>query len=322
MKTKELLNTKISYYYRANKNLASKTLTILDYFNYGSKLKSTIDTARKLRQQNKSLYKKYKVENIPAVTISGIFDSYRRKHLISEATGIIAIDIDREDNVNVNWEEVKKKSLQIKGAFLSSLSISSDGVFVLIHYDKTLNIEDVFYALEEDFKNLGYNIDKSCKDITRMRFLTYDDNILAKSPDSEIEPYNKTSERAISSIATSKQENNDETVKPIDSYNEDDVKFLGACIFYLVDECDYKATTYNEWIAEAFRLTQLGKNGLQMFLYISRHSPGYIDDRDCVEKFYKVPVERNKETLSHYYKEVKKYLGKEWYKKIRQLYFS
>lgn len=111
---------------------------------------------------------------LPAATISGTF-SERKKVGLIQHSGFIAIDIDAQDNPKVDsWASVRDKLAEVKNIFFSALSVSGNGVFLVVPIYSPKQHEKHFDALKWDFARLGYVIDKSCRDVSRLRGISYD----------------------------------------------------------------------------------------------------------------------------------------------------
>lgn len=112
---------------------------------------------------------------LPAITPSGIFKDRRNtKNLVSHS-GFVQVDIDEKDNLHHDMSSIKKLLINIKHIAYCSYSVSGNGLFALIAIDKTEKHKEHFLALEEDFKkDFNVIIDKSCKDVCRLRGYSYD----------------------------------------------------------------------------------------------------------------------------------------------------
>ena len=173
-----------------------------------------------------------------------------------------------------------------------------------------------FNALREDFNELGYVID-NCKDETRLRLISYDDNVYAKK---EIEVYDK-----IIPYVNDRTKKQGETTE-IDKYWEltkDDVKDITVAIYLLVNYCGYTVNSYEEWLLEGFRLATMPNKeiGLKLFDMISRASDGYegIDDvSDKFEECYKTTI-YSSSILGYYINKIKEYYGQDWKIKANEL---
>ena len=125
---------------------------------------------------------------LPCATLSGLFGAPRAKENLISHSGYICIDI---DDHYVIYVDGKKRSVPqpLYGvpALLSSLpyvlyaahSCGGVGYFALIpigKVDEAHPHEWYFECLKHEFEQYGIMIDHACRDITRLRFVSYDDN--------------------------------------------------------------------------------------------------------------------------------------------------
>ena len=91
-------------------------------------------------------------------------------------SGFIALDIDANDNPEiVDWEDTRDKLAFIQNVYFTALSVSGKGVFLVVPISYPEKHEQHFDALRKDFQEeLGYIIDKSCRDVSRLRGMSYD----------------------------------------------------------------------------------------------------------------------------------------------------
>ena len=119
---------------------------------------------------------KYKQEKkeLKAVTISGTFFERKAADLIDHS-GILQIDIDKVENPSMLRDKIAQDQ-HIISAFLSP---SNQGVkaLMLIPADHTLH-NDIFLAAEKYFEeHYNVQVDKSCKDVGRLMFLSFDPDL-------------------------------------------------------------------------------------------------------------------------------------------------
>lgn len=120
--------------------------------------------------------KRLKTKHLPVATISGTFTE-RKVEGLKQHSGLICIDIDRKDNLDVaDINDFKLKLALLNHIMYCGLSVSGEGLFCVIKISNPEKHKEHFYALQEDFKNMGIVIDKSCSDITRVRVYSYDDD--------------------------------------------------------------------------------------------------------------------------------------------------
>jgi len=107
---------------------------------------------------------------IPAVTISGIFkDSVKNANLLTHS-GLICIDFDAVENP----AELKAQLSKDPYTFAALLSASGNGLAAIVRIEAEKHL-DAFNGLKTYYlRNYGQLIDQSCKNVSRLRFLSYD----------------------------------------------------------------------------------------------------------------------------------------------------
>lgn len=306
--TIELLKeTYVNLYNKVTYNTSYRDISLYRWITYYADSKK--DCILRLRELNKTepeTAKKMKVNNLPCISLTGHFCSYRRVDLADRMNPVICIDIDAGDNPDItDWEEVKRKVMSLDSVFYASLSCRGEGVFCFVYWNTERDFLKVWYALERDFKEkLGINIDVNCKDITRLRFLSYDSNTLIKKQVSIYEDeydkyeYNRTEEIYSTKI------------------NEDD-DFTYRAIYHLIKYCNYRSNDYNDWLQDGFRLATFGEYGKVLFMYLSQISDNYSQDI-ALKKFEECSrtTKKSKGCLAYYFARLKEYYGKDWRTKI------
>ena len=282
---------------------------LIDFFTKMTiKNKTIIEKLREINFQSEKLAKKFKNDNLISATISATFVKNRLLWDIKEYTGIIAIDIDKDKNQHLDVEEAKKDILnRHPSAMLAMKSCRGEGIFVLIYYNKENNFRDTYNALYDDFFEMGYIIDGSCKDETRLRYISYDDNILIKN---EVERYEKTKHIEIERNSNYDPDG-DEWIM-----TKDDVKDIIIAVYALVKFRGYTADDYDAWLLEGFRLATIPNKevGLKLFQLISENSDNYDGPRDVVEKFEECYNKTTYKTniLGYYINKIRDYYGYDW----------
>ena len=124
--------------------------------------------------QDKSLIAKLK-KGLPAFTASGTFKG-RTISGLKVHSGLICIDIDFKGNDHItNFMDLKTQISHLKEVVYCGLSVSGKGFWVLIRIAYPEQHDRHFKALEGEFKKWGITIDPACKDVSRLRFYSYDD---------------------------------------------------------------------------------------------------------------------------------------------------
>ena len=113
---------------------------------------------------------------LPCATISAICPDGRKADDAFEHTGLICIDIDGQDNPGFgSGVELKAEVCKVVEVAYCSLSPSGNGCFAIFRLSHPENHLGHFLALQRLFKSrLGIVIDGQCKDVKRLRFVSYD----------------------------------------------------------------------------------------------------------------------------------------------------
>jgi len=91
-------------------------------------------------------------------------------------TGLVCLDIDSQHNPDVvNFRDFKKLVSTIENVAYCSISISGKGYFVLIPVSNPEKHLEHFKSLELDFARCGITIDPACKNVNRLRFVSFDE---------------------------------------------------------------------------------------------------------------------------------------------------
>ena len=169
---KEPLDVIVSMYSGATDNIGSGI--ILKDFLLTSAYKGIAEEIRKgeTPEARKSIKDKMK-SVIPCVTVGGKFSQRGNEYLI-DASGLISIDIDLKDNGVEVMKKVPAILEKLKYIAYFSKSISGDGYFAIVKLENPNHFKQHYLALEQEMKSYGITLDKTCKDITRLRFASYD----------------------------------------------------------------------------------------------------------------------------------------------------
>ena len=215
--------------------------------------------------------------SLPCATVGGTFDGRANRNLLAPS-GLICIDIDYKDNTeNINEIPSIVKGLDYVSYF--SKSITGDGYFAIIKIANPHRFLNHYYALYQEFSSMGITIDKSCKDIARLRFATYDES-----------PYYNPCACTYYSECEIRQVNNSTPVKRESSYPETPteervrkhIAFLRKHGLYLPDD-------YNTWFRVGLALcSEFGEAGRELFHEISALSPSKYNAADCDEQYDKI----------------------------------
>lgn len=308
MKVEDLLQIQISLYRRVNENKSSMTISLDDFLHKLTPAsKTTIEKLREVNRTDHKAAKAMKTMNLPCVTISGVFDGFRNIRSVTKTNPVMCIDIDEKAD-NITWDEMKEKVFNLPYVFYVSLSARGDGIYAMLYYNNENNFLMTFKAIEQEFSNMGITIDNACKDICRLRFVSYDEHPLEKT--GEIQMYDKEYVKEFDDPFY-------ENEKPVE-FNKYDIYFLRQTIGYLIRNCGYRADSYSDWLVDGFRLASLGEEGYLPFMAISQNSDGWDERaaqkqwRECLKS-----TKMNKDSVLHYYSVAKERLGMDWKRIIR-----
>ena len=157
------LNVTVSIYKSYRDNVGTKCN--LFAFLTSTKYKHRVEQVRAVKDKKQRDNIK---ATLPAVTVSGLFD---KRNLQSKCTptNLLCLDFDKVPNLPALFEYLTTLPFI---AFVS-YSVSNKGIFAIVPIQSTDNFTGHFHALEVEFLAAGYQIDPSCKDVTRLRGASY-----------------------------------------------------------------------------------------------------------------------------------------------------
>lgn len=205
----------------------------------------------------------------PGITASGTFE-YRNVKGIIQHSGIMAIDIDAKDNPLISVDEVSADP----HILAIHESISGNGGFVgFVKIEKERHF-DAFLGIEKYFANKYHVIiDESCKDVSRFRFVSYDENVY----------YNPNSKVFKSYLPKKK-------VTPQKTYVHTD-EDLGFIFEQIKDRGINICEDYADWVKVGMGLANTyGESGRDKFHFVSSFSGKY--NHDTCDKTYSGFIKR------------------------------
>ena len=309
MNTKELFESKISLYKRV-KDTKSMTITLDDWFHRVTPAaKGPVTAIRETNRTDPLAAKAMKTANLPCCTISGLFEGVRKANQVTVYNPIICLDIDKIPE-GMTIDQLKKKVFDLPYVFYVSLSARGEGIFALVYYNLDNNFLSTFNALQQDFNQMGIEIDKACKDISRLRFVSWDEHPLEKE---EVEMYDSVYLDAFIDPQFYKEARYQNGQIFIDDY------FTYQTIKYLINNLGYRADEYQDWLMDGFRLATFGEYGHALFMHLSQHSANF-NERAAERKWNECvrTTKMTKDCLVYYYGEAKKRLGVDWKEIIKK----
>lgn len=206
-------------------------------------------------------------KKLPCCTPSGLFKARNKKGLITHS-GIVCVDIDIKDNPAItDWQKQVQQLGHIREVMFAGLSVSGNGAFCLIKIADPTQHESYFREIEEGFFQYGTTLDKACRDVSRLRFYSYNEKFYY-NPDAEVFARLARAPRRTNAHlgATANPREVDQLVEEIVLNGVDIVP------------------TYRDWIDCAMALTNV-PNGRGLFHAISAVNSDMYDPLECDKKF-------------------------------------
>jgi len=112
---------------------------------------------------------------LPAITPSGEFSQRCESGLVNHS-GLIQIDLDRQDNLHIcNWEEVKSELTKLPELAYLGRSVSGTGYWGLIPIPADFSKHKLYFeAIEKAFEQWGIQLDTKPKNVASLRGYSFD----------------------------------------------------------------------------------------------------------------------------------------------------
>ena len=271
---------KVSLFRNCYDRTPSEEISI-KYFltEFGSLKKSLVERVRECQDTDERRRMKLR---LPVITPAGVF-SERNKACLLSYSGYLCIDI---DNLQGAIPETKDKLKNFPGLAYCGLSVSGDGLFMIVKIsdpqEYEAHLESIFYDLD----SLGIVPDKCCKDITRLRFVSYDD---APIMNFGVEPYSK---KKINILCTS-------TPSSL-AISESILDKVENCIRQIEESGVDITEGYRVWLSLAYAFAnEFGETGRELFHRISRFYPTY--DRREADRTFSACLKGRKITIATFF---------------------
>lgn len=219
--------------------------------------------------------------DLPASTPSGVFTQRKSAGLI-EHSGFICIDIDAKDQITNNHSLLKDQLAADSYTYAIHDSVSGNGGIVLYVKINTQKHLDSFLALEKYYlDNYKVIIDKSCKNVDRLRYVSYDPEMVINRKAKTWRTYLKKAQ-----------------VEPVrHSYiftNND----LDHVFEQIISKGIDLTSDYHDWyrIGGALQNHYGGQRGLDMFHQVSQMSPKY--NSEAVDSLYAIIEKRSAQKIA------------------------
>ena len=252
---KSLFDTKISYYSNVENNVGTE-ISLRDFL-FCDKYKEQIEHIRSIKDEElqKSLKKQ-----LPLATISGTFAPTRKAENLVVHSNLLCIDIDKKDNLDVTWfDDLKHEWHNISQILYAGHSTRGEGWFAIFRIAYPDKHKAQFEALQRDFACSGLVIDRACKDVCRMRFISYDP-----------EPYVNEAATLYNKVWVEPKP----TTHVSYSGCEDMEQVEKCCQIIAARGIDITAT-YDDWFRVGAALASLGERGRSLYHLVSSQNAKY-----------------------------------------------
>ena len=324
--TNELDNIQIGLYKNAKTTKRSDVIRLIDFLLPFQKFDKIKETVLELRGINdKEQQKEYKMNNLICATISALFGETRNTQDVIQLNNIMCVDVDEADNEELfakyGIEEIKRAVFELGFVYCVCLSCRGKGFYFIVPIPNAEYLDIYYTSMYYKLKKCGIIIDKHCSDINRLRFCSYDENIMIKR-DCEIEVFEEISKEQIDEKRMELERIKTHKViipKREFSYNEQ-IQYLNKTVDYLISKGFDTGACWSDWATIGKYLKTFGEEGKMMFHKLSEVSGGY-KGYDDVEKHWKRfrTCESINEAFGKFYTMVKNRYGENWRKEMQQL---
>lgn len=167
----------VSVFHNFNEVTENLTITaILEQIRDGRYKEKVLHLRELLENGNKKEYEFHK-KSLPAFTPSATFKGGRKLEYLNAYSGLIILDLDKIPNEGIG--EIKSKAISCPFTFASFISPGGNGLKILIHTNATpLFHRRAFDSVFSFYSQLlNQTIDPSGKDITRLCFVSWDEEL-------------------------------------------------------------------------------------------------------------------------------------------------
>lgn len=253
-----IFDTKISCYGNVT-DTVGKEVSLRDFL-FCDKYKEQIE---RLRATSDPEERKRLKRQLPLATISGTFAPIRRAENLVEHSHLLCIDLDLKDNLDVPWfDNLDREWHNVPQILYAAHSVGGKGWFAIFRIAYPEKHREQFEALRRDFASLGLTIDGSCKDVSRMRIISYDP-----------EPYVNEHATIYNKVWT---EPKTKTFVHY-TYGDDSDDFTKAeqCCQEIARRGTDITATYDDWFHVGAALASLGERGRSLFHLVSAQNAQY-----------------------------------------------
>lgn len=319
--TNELENINIGVYKNAKTTKRGDIIRLIDFLvPLQNHMKDKIIRLREITDEKQQ--KEYKMNNLIGVTISSLLGESRTTNNIIEYNNIMCIDVDEEDNKELfsryDIEEIKRIIFDLDFVYCVCLSCRGKGFYFLVPIPDSKDVNIYYTSMYYKLKKYSINIDKHCKDITRVRFCSYDENILIKR-DCEIEVFDEVSEEQINE-KRKELENAKRIIAKRKLYTRNEqLNYLEKTIDYLIYKGFDTGKHWSNWATVGKYFKTFGEYGKDLFHKLSVSSSGYKGYSDVEKNWNRFTIcNSEEEAFGKFYTMVRNLYGDNWREEMKK----
>ncbi len=255
-----VLSRPVTIYDSATDN-AGRPGTFADFLSLCLQTRETVERMRKMSPDGAKQMKR----TLPAATISGQFEPTRSVANLRSHSGRVCLDCDNVTDCGA----LRTLLASMDCVAYCSRSVSGRGVFAVVAIAYPERHAEQYESLRRIFTRRGYEIDSQCKDVTRLRFVSYDPGArfrrepalfrgLADPAGAKL-----TKDHATASTPTV----NARSVAA--SATDDDLRRAEILCGEIVNSGINLTENYNDWVEMGFALADFGEAGRELFHAVS-----------------------------------------------------
>lgn len=217
-------------------------------------------------------------KQLPCVTISGTFNSRGNDGLIQHS-GVIAIDIDHTGNDELDVSGLKTDPY----LYAIHRSVGGKGYAAYFLINPAKHAESFLGLQQYILSKYNISIDKACKDVARLRIVSYDPELTkAQSEPPIFDQF----------IVEPVTQNSDVIIQPSKNYPPLSLEQLTSIADHLVEKSIDITKDYDNWIRIGYAIAhELGEEGRASYIKISSLYPKFTEQE--VNKTYDSMLQKN-----------------------------
>ena len=252
----------ISAFSNAFQQIPAGTITLETFLQgvQSGRWRQQVETVRALKDPDQIKEAK---KRVPAVAPSALFNGRRGIAYVQQHTGFINLDLDCKENPGIAEPAARARLYADQFVFAGHVSISGQGLSLYVQIEPAQH-KAAFLQLEAYFLAAwGVHIDPACKDVSRLRFVSYDPAM-----------YQNTEARCF----RIRQKRFSPAQRPARrrAAVQDSGQHFEAILSQIM-AAGYDLTAgYDEWLKIGFAIaSEYGEAGRQYYHEISQFHPGY-----------------------------------------------